>query len=623
MLAEKICAFLLSVLITISSGFATLFPSLVPEYEGLPAASEAPNTLPVYAENTPMLTLIENGASDYAIVYGAGATATEKLAATELQEYLKQISGVTLPLADDSAAAQPKEILVGKTNRAADAQITRPVADEDSYTIAVLGETLLIAGGETRGTLYGVYDFLRDFLGCRFFAAQVEHVPQQRTVALPADIAVNGAPAFFFRHTSWRAANDTRLRSKLHLNATMAPGHGSMDESDTKLVLFGGLDAGHTFRFFVPAEQYFESNPEYFMLDENGKRADIQVCYSNPEVLALTKQWIAKWIDEYPSANLFSVSQNDGGTYCRCPDCAAIDLAEGSPAGSLLTFVNKVAAYAETLKPGVLIHTFAYQHTERPPQSIKPADNVVVQLCSIGNNHSVPYREGNPQFCEDVKTWSEIAENLILWDYGTAFRHYLTPFPDLHTLQPNAQMYYENGAQGYFMQGNNQSLSGEFGELRAYLIARLMWDPYLDFDKTVDEFLYYYYGAGYENIKAYIGLITDRRMDFYNIGAPYDAILSLNVFDLAQAEAWFGACEALAADEAQCARVARSHLQLRYYKNVAMKAEFFPLRLDRVANSEKLYEDILSHNITFLHESSRMRTDPCFWESAMNWHDPW
>jgi len=35
----------------------------------------------------------------------------------------------------------------------------------------------------------------------------------------------------------------------------------------TELLLFGGPDAGHTFRFFVPPERYFDDHPEYFAMD--------------------------------------------------------------------------------------------------------------------------------------------------------------------------------------------------------------------------------------------------------------------------------------------------------------------------------------------------------------------
>ena len=603
----------------IRAGIAAVFLWVVPEDNSITVPADAPNTLPVYDEGTGMLTLIADGTSEYTIVYGAGAAHTEQLAAQELQSYLRQITGVLLPLTTDSAPARTAEIIVGKTNRAADAQIARPVADEDSYTIALQGETLLIAGGETRGTLYGVYDFLQDFFGCRFFTPSLELVPQQRVAAIPKNANISGAPAFSFRHTSWNTSNNARWRSKLHLNGTMTAGHGSVDESDTKLILFDGVPAGHTMEVFVPAETYFESHPEYFMMNEEGVREPMQLCYANPDVLELTKQTIAQWIADHPQANIFSVSQNDGHYNCHCPECAAMDEAEGSPSGALLNFVNKVAVYADSLCPGVLIHTFAYQATERPPRNIRPADNVLVQLCSIGNNHSVPYAEGAPQFCVDVKTWSEISNNLILWDYGTTFSCFLTPFPDLKTLQPNAQMYKENGAQGYFMQGNRDSVSAEFGELRAYLIAKLMWDPDMDFDAATREFLYYYYGPGYTNMEEYIRRIEAKRQDFFRIGSLREEFVKLNVFDLAQAEAWFDACEALTLDADQLEHVQRSRLQVIWYKSVFKKAEFSFLNPKRAEENRKLHEALLHHGISHLQESNSMVEQPDYRKTPDSW----
>jgi len=619
MAVKKKIARSVAVCIAILAGLAAVFLLVLNGYEGITVPADAPNTLPVYDEGTEMLTLIADGESAYTIVYGAGATHTEQLAAQELQSYLKQITGVTLPLTDDSAPARAAEIVVGKTNRAADAQITRPVADEDSYTIALQGETLLIAGGETRGTLYGVYDFLQDFFGCRFFTPALELVPQQRVAAIPKNTNIVGAPAFSFRHTSWNSSNNARWRSKLHLNGTMTAGHGSVDESDTKLILFDGVPAGHTMEVFVPAETYFESHPEYFMMNEEGVRAPMQLCYAHPDVLELTKQTVAQWIADHPQANIFSVSQNDGHYNCHCPECSAIDEAEGSPSGALLNFVNKVAVYADSLRPGVLIHTFAYQATERPPRNIRPADNVLVQLCSIGNNHSVPYTEGAPQFCEDVKTWSEISNNLILWDYGTTFSCFLTPFPDLKTLQPNAQMYKENGAQGYFMQGNRDSVSAEFGELRAYLIAKLMWDPDMDFDTATREFLYYYYGPGYTNMEEYIRRIEAKRQDFFRIGSPREEFVKLNAFDLAQAEAWFDACEEQTRDAGQLEHVQRSRLQVTWYKSVFKKAEFSFLNPKRAEKNRKLHEALLRCGISHLQESNSMVEQPDYRKTPDSW----
>jgi hypothetical protein len=62
-----------------------------------------------------------------------------------------------------------------------------------------------------------------------------------------------------------------------------------------------------------------------------------------------------------------------------------------------------------------------------------------------------------------------------------------------------------------FPQGNSQSISGEFGELRAYLLAKLMWNPYMsqeEYDRHMNEFLEAYYGAGWIYIRQFIDKTT-------------------------------------------------------------------------------------------------------------------
>jgi hypothetical protein len=62
-----------------------------------------------------------------------------------------------------------------------------------------------------------------------------------------------------------------------------------------------------------------------------------------------------------------------------------------------------------------------------------------------------------------------------------------------------------------FPQGNNQGKSGEFGELRAFLLAQLTWNPYMteeEYYGLMDEFLKAYYGDGWMYIRQFIDKTT-------------------------------------------------------------------------------------------------------------------
>ena len=54
-----------------------------------------------------------------------------------------------------------------------------------------------------------------------------------------------------------------------------------------------------------------------------------------------------------------------------------------------------------------------------------------------------------------------------------------------------------------FEQGNRE-VGGEFAELRAYLISKLLWNPDVNADSVMNDFLRGYYGAAAKPIRAYI-----------------------------------------------------------------------------------------------------------------------
>ena len=75
------------------------------------------------------------------------------------------------------------------------------------------------------------------------------------------------------------------------------------------------------------------------------------------------------------------------------------------------------------------------------------------------------------------------------------------------------RFYAENNVKGVFPEGNYMSVSGEFAELRAYLLAKLLTDPMMseeEYNRHMDEFLAAYYGEGWSYIRAYIDEVCEK-----------------------------------------------------------------------------------------------------------------
>lgn len=267
----------------------------------------------------------------------------------------------------------------------------------------------------------------------------------------------------------------------------------------------------HTFYPLIAPEKYFKDHPEWFS-EIKGKRTyeRAQLCLTNEEMPQELVKNLKERLRKNPTATIASVSQNDWRGNCQCSNCAAIEKEEESPAGLMLRFVNAIAADIEKEFPQVAISTLAYQYTRKPPKLTKPRHNVIVQLCSIECSFSKPLSdERNKAFRDDIVGWSKICDRLYIWDYTTNFRHHIMPHPNLRVLGPNVKFFVDHNVKGIFEQGAYTTNGAEMAELRAWVLAKLLWNPTLDGQKLIDEFIDGYYGPATSHIRAYLNVTHD------------------------------------------------------------------------------------------------------------------
>ena len=67
------------------------------------------------------------------------------------------------------------------------------------------------------------------------------------------------------------------------------------------------------------------------------------------------------------------------------------------------------------------------------------------------------------------------------------------PHPNLRVLGPNVKFFVDHSVKGLFEQGAYTSKGAEMAELRAWVLARLLWNPALDGQELIDEFIAGYY----------------------------------------------------------------------------------------------------------------------------------
>ncbi|MEK7448956.1 MAG: DUF4838 domain-containing protein [Planctomycetota bacterium] len=456
------------------------------------------------------LVLARDGKTDYVIVISGMASPSENHAAMELQKFLKEISGVTLPVITDNQALTPNEIILGDNNRLKQLGLAIDFAKLglEGFAIRTHRNHLVIAGGKPRGTLYGVYTFLEDYLNCRWFSSRVSRIPENHVLKIPL-INETQVPVFEYREDFYTDAFDPDWAVRNKMNSSRA----ELDKKRGGKIVYAP-SLGHTFYTFLPPEEYFKEHPEYYS-EQKGQRfyEGGQLCLTNPEVINLVIAKVKEVIRQNPEVNIIPVSQNDWGGWCECENCRALDQAEGSYSGTIINFVNQIAQGIEKEYPQIAIDTFAYQYSRRPPKTIKPRANVIVRLCSIECCFSHPLEScpENDSFADDLEGWSRICQRLYVWDYVTNFAHYLMPFPNFKSLGPNIKFFAAHNVKGVFEEGNYSAGGcGEFAELRAYVIAKLLWNPNYNVDQAVTEFMETYYGQSAPAIFQYFNLMHDQ-----------------------------------------------------------------------------------------------------------------
>lgn len=492
-------------------------------------------------------------------------------AAGELRYYLARMCGKPCPIESDTAE---DAVLLE--------QAVYPELGEDGFRLIPEERAVRIQGGK-RGIIYGAYELL-EMLGCRFFTPECEKVPviSDDYPALELDEPVVQVPILEYREHNY---TDLRRSPRFAVKRRVNGAHHVIPEK-----LGGYLSYAwyvHTFERMVPPSKYGESHPEYYAMLADGTRPHtserFQLCLTNPEVLEIAIESVRQALKANPKAKIISISQNDWLGNCQCEHCLAIDREEGSPAGTLLRFVNAIAERLEPEFPDVIFDTLAYNYTRPAPSITRPRHNVCVRLCSIeacfahsfetcdDERRWVSRPDGSRgSFIGDLEAWGKVSDRVYIWDYTTCFAHYPTPHPNWHVLGPNMKAFIKNHVRGVFEQANGAYGGGvDMNELRAYVISKLLWNAEADVAAIIEEFTDFYYGAAGVYIREYIEALCGKaERDNIHVGFndnPVSELFSEDMLDqydaiLAKAE------QAVAGDALRCRRVQKVRLSVRWVR---------------------------------------------------------
>jgi len=462
-------------------------------------------------------TIVENGAPRATIVIAKSAVtpaaddavaAKVSVAARDLQEYIRKMSGAVLPVVGDDQNPQGALILVGKSGLTAARKLAIPdglttARKEEGFIIASQGNWLALAGddlGPYHGTEYAVYDFL-ERLGVRWFMPGEfgEVVPTQTTVKFADDLNVAQKPDFIQRnwwlHTTPEMAEQERrwkIRNKMNPDNMWAiPGDSSV-------------------RGFVADAELAKTKPELFAKNFDGSVNTALPNLTNPEAVKIAADKMKEYFRKNPNEISIGIAPDDGLPRDFSPETVKrnqgfVDLlgregvqTEVSTSEEWFEFINAVTREVKKEFPDRIITTNGYSLRNLPPQGVTLDPNLSVMFAAIWSD--TMHAHDNPRSWQMLrqgqllKRWAEMNERVWIYGYRyTMIVTALTPVPITRKLARDFPLMKKWGVAGFIDETRNVYM--ESGITTKYINARLEWDADADVNALLSDFFTKWYGA--------------------------------------------------------------------------------------------------------------------------------
>lgn len=489
----------------------------------------------VYEDDQPTdgLRLAKNGVTEYKIVIPANAGDIVKYAAEELKLYFDDSVGTDIEIITDSGltySGSAKYFSLGQTTimNGANVTVDYTVTKRDGYVIKSVGNSFIMCGGGEYGTLYAVYEFLHRAIGWETYA--IDEIYYEKSDELIVDkLDVLDVPAIESRTGGYfEGRENAYFCAKLRTYANYGIGifNQNLWAFDVKWV--------HNYRYLL-SQSGLTTKPEWY-----GSSGSSQICLTNDEVRNAVAQAIIRTIEKNPNIEYFCISQEDNSGVCQCAKCKAYDETHysitkegekidigrpmltiefmkdvlgrvrkviGEDKYSRCTFVSCIYAYNQEAPI-----TWDKEQGKYVPykDSLVIPDDMNLSFMFAPYEADQDYRhlsvdpEYNARWARIVEGYNILSPKMIAYLYGNNFGNAYEWFDDFSSYAINVKYFAEHGNAWFFSEnssGGKQSV--QFQTLRAYVYSKLQWNPYLDMNELIDDFMDNYYKAGSEAMKAY------------------------------------------------------------------------------------------------------------------------
>ena len=467
-----------------------------------------------------------------------------QFAATEMQTFLKQATGIKFPIVS-KVSGKHLALIIGDGPSARAAGLDVKKLPEEGFYIVRKGKKVFLAGVDDvrkhpalnnwqqtyrRSSLTAVYDFLERFAGIRFyFPGPGTVVPEKDALYLPEKINILERP-------------DMPSRSYYIGRTTGYPGYPTGKGAPTgenlnriRLRTSEWIPVyGHGLNYLNLINRFSKTHPEYFALMPNGKRYSDpkmpqpgQLCFNNGlrEVIyqdakayftgkPASSRGIKNWHYNLARGRSFNVSTQDWFYWCGCEKCSKI--AEGgrgkiysdpvhrrAVSNFMWEFTSEIAARLEKEN----IDGYITQHVY-PPMDIVPDKKihhkVMIEAC-------VTAKGGDARDTALLRSWAEKSGlKLDVWTYAIG-KHMRKQIPGIPPMYPRNIVRFlddnRNYIKGAFYEAESDTFISQY--LNFYVLIRKEWNNSLSADDLIDEHCQVMFGKGAPMMKKFYDALED------------------------------------------------------------------------------------------------------------------
>jgi len=488
-----------------------------------------------------------------------------------LKKYLRKMSGAHFAIARGIPDVGPGIVVaeIAHTPLAGERQMVG-----ESILRTVDKRRLFLAGADPRGTLIGVYAFLRDQLGCIFPQPRAadEFIPTRTTIEVGEETYYH-EPFLPLRYIIQGGSLDiVDWAAKTGMSFAGPPNlweyESAIRRGEPGISIFS-----HACESIMPPSQYFDEHPEYFAYNPTQQtnaqrtvkdgRDSFGICWTHPEVNRIFQEYFLDFFARHPYVTRYTFFPNDGQPPCYCDTCRKVEdpwkgFNNNTPqyTKNYLLFTARIAKAVAEKFPSVRLEVGSYSgHADFPEDfSEELPENIDVLFCIIERKWDRALDD--PPTEEELR--STLAQTTVssyktdAWRYTRyhdvfarwrkhmkgQFRYYdyLTstfascgmPFPVSRAACRTIRYLKTQGFSGYGSQWRDTPLIWASYGLSLYVTGRMMWDGNAQWDDLAREYCRGFFETAAEPMLRYFTTLEDAAHQVrFGLGIPE----ILQVFD--------------------------------------------------------------------------------------------